>query len=601
MKKSILAAPHLGMTMETLSENSAAPDLETWLVHHTTIHKETLFSNGQTVGEWQLLALLGRGGSGEVWRARRLPSGEIAAVKFLHRTSPEARTRFLRECALLESIHLPGVSRFIAAGEANGIPFLATEELTDYVYPSSDDGVAELLLALIPALAALHRIGIIHRDIKPSNIMGRPGADGHLCPVLIDLGLLKQLTPEGLPATGTLSIVEGHAVGVGTPGYAAPEQFIGGDLSPATDIHALGMLANHCFNGTPPRAWISIIRRATTSIPSQRYATVMDLARAIRRRHNLRTAVRALGFAAALLVAGTISFALTRTLALRDIRQHDRIYVSAAAAAPGDGSKRHPFPTITAGIRAVNPSGTVIVGPGTYDEHLVINSKPVSLLAPAGFEKTIVRGHFGAATISVSDQGTDSAITGFTFTGGGGIGRPGAISRRSWEYEFIGGGAFCATEARFYSCRFMGNGNRTATNQVQRTSTGGGVIAFFARVMLTDCLVTNNYAEILGGGLLACGSNACLTVQGGAIVDNDVGQKIPHGLNRIGGIVIMQNATATINKATIARNGGEQLGAPYGSNMTTLTIIGCSVEGGARANGITQFISDYKSREDYRP
>lgn len=87
-------------------------------------------------------------------------------------------------------------------------------------------------------------------------------------PVLIDLGLVKDVTLPVVHRGESLSIVNGKAVGVGTPRYAAPEQFAGGEISPAADIHALGMLANDCFGGNPPLPWARIIRRSTSSIPS---------------------------------------------------------------------------------------------------------------------------------------------------------------------------------------------------------------------------------------------------------------------------------------------------------------------------------------------
>jgi serine/threonine protein kinase len=98
---------------------------------------------------------------------------------------------------------------------------------------------------------------------------------------LIDLGLAKDLSAVRGHAGESLSIVDGKALGVGTPRYAAPEQMSGDAVSPATDVYALGMLANDCFGGKPPRAWRRIIQRATAAIPAQRYATVAAFTRAI--------------------------------------------------------------------------------------------------------------------------------------------------------------------------------------------------------------------------------------------------------------------------------------------------------------------------------
>ena len=115
--------------------------------------------------------------------------------------------------------------------------------------------------------------------------------------MIVDLGLAKSvdvpLVPDGV------SIVDGKAVGVGTPEYAAPEQFTGGDITPAADVHALGVLAEKLLGDqTRLRKWRSgilsasplrrIIRRATSSIASERYQSVDAFAAAIRRRHWLR-------------------------------------------------------------------------------------------------------------------------------------------------------------------------------------------------------------------------------------------------------------------------------------------------------------------------
>jgi serine/threonine protein kinase len=75
--------------------------------------------------------------------------------------------------------------------------------------------------------------------------------------------------------------------GAGTPGYGAPEQMERGEVSFVSDIHALGVMADRCFNGRLSRAWIRIIRRATSSIPAHRYPSVAAFARAIRRRNLL--------------------------------------------------------------------------------------------------------------------------------------------------------------------------------------------------------------------------------------------------------------------------------------------------------------------------
>ncbi len=106
---------------------------------------------------------------------------------------------------------------------------------------------------------------------------------------------LRQLSKDHRQAELATSDV-GHSTsditlgGVGTPGYGAPEQMERGEASVASDIHALGVLADRCFDGKPPRTWRRIIERATSSIPERRYPSVTAFVRAIRRRNFLRMA-----------------------------------------------------------------------------------------------------------------------------------------------------------------------------------------------------------------------------------------------------------------------------------------------------------------------
>ncbi len=272
-------------------------EIEGFLRLHGPFEKPPLLACGERVGEWTIRAFLGRGGSSEVYRAENETTGFVAALKILFRTDDRTRERFRREARLLAEMRCAAFPKFYGAGNANGRFYIAEELLEPTPLPETDASVARFILDVATGVEELHRHGFVHRDIKPRNVMTRP-ATGES--VLIDMGLAKESddTPQtmvgdgraGAPRTpqtsnDTLSVVDGHAVGVGTPGFSAPEQFAGGKIGPATDIHALGMLANACFGGKPPRAWTKIIRRSTCSIPEQRYSSVAEFARAIRRRH----------------------------------------------------------------------------------------------------------------------------------------------------------------------------------------------------------------------------------------------------------------------------------------------------------------------------
>ena len=227
------------------------------------------FPSGTLFGDWRLTAFIGRGGNGEVYCAEHVALGTSAAVKVLMREDERANARFTREAKLLANLKSDAFPRFFAYGEANGYLYLAMELLEPGELPTGDRAVARFLLKVCDAVAELHAHGYVHRDIKPSNILWRTGTTGVspvAMPVLADLGLVKDVTLGG----------------VGTPGYGAPEQMERGEVSFASDIHALGVLADRCVNGNPPRTWKRIIQRATSSIPAHRYPSVAAFARAIR-------------------------------------------------------------------------------------------------------------------------------------------------------------------------------------------------------------------------------------------------------------------------------------------------------------------------------
>jgi hypothetical protein len=242
-----------------------------------------LVPEGAQLGEWRVGGFLGRGGSAEVYCARHSLLGTQAALKVLWREEPQPKERFLREARFLAG--RPGASfpMFLGAGETEGRPWMALELLEAYPLPSKDAEVAKYMLEVGAAVAALHAAGWLHRDIKPENVLRR--ADGHA--VLADLGLLKKFRTGGDEKAGggasTVSVVDGHPVGVGTPAYAAPEQFAGGEATPAMDVHALGILGNTCFGGNPPKDWKRILSKATNTVPGWRYPTVEAMMRAIQR------------------------------------------------------------------------------------------------------------------------------------------------------------------------------------------------------------------------------------------------------------------------------------------------------------------------------
>ena len=249
-----------------------------------------IFATGTLFGDWRVTAFIAKGGTAEVYCAEHEVLGTAAAVKVLAEPLTDSRkARFLREAKLLAELKSPSFPAFHGFGEANGRPYIAEELLEPGDLPKEDSSRAKYLLSICEGLRELHARGIVHRDLKPANILFRKTGE----PVIVDLGLAKSidvpLVPDGV------SIVDGKAVGVGTPEYAAPEQFTGGDITPASDVHALGVLAEKLLNGRRELlsvlCWRHIIRRATSSIASERYQTVDSFATAVRRRHWFRNGV----------------------------------------------------------------------------------------------------------------------------------------------------------------------------------------------------------------------------------------------------------------------------------------------------------------------
>lgn len=274
-----------------MMRRSDVADVESFLSRHATVRTESEHSPGDLFGRWRVTAFLGRGGCGEVYRVVHVETGEAAALKTAYAGEEHHVARINREADFLSGNRCVFFPRFYGRGDKDGVPYLVMELLEDGEIPHADKEVADFLLAICEAVNALHRRGFVHRDIKPSNVMFRPAreANGRVEPVLIDLGLLKRFRDEDSCSDEmpSVTLVDGHAAGAGTPRYAAPEQFNGGCLTPVADIHALGVLADECFGGRPPRIWARIISRATSSLPKHRYRDVVSFMRAIRNRHRL--------------------------------------------------------------------------------------------------------------------------------------------------------------------------------------------------------------------------------------------------------------------------------------------------------------------------
>ena len=213
---------------------------------------------GVMIGAYTLVAPIGQGGMGSVWLAAR-SDGRFegqAALKLLNtellgRTGEE---RFRREGTILARLTHPHIARLIDAGVTGaGQPYLVLEHIDGrYIDRFCDEerlGIKarlRLFLDVQSAVAHAHAHLIVHRDLKPSNVL--VNADGQV--KLLDFGIAKLLETEPQEtAVGLLTASDSQAL---TPKYAAPEQVVGGRITTATDVYALGVLLFELLSGQHP-------------------------------------------------------------------------------------------------------------------------------------------------------------------------------------------------------------------------------------------------------------------------------------------------------------------------------------------------------------
>ncbi len=217
--------------------------------------------NAQDVlGAWTLVNVIGEGGMGSVWRARRSDGrfeGE-AAIKLMRSGlfDAGAQERFRREGAFLARLRHPGIAQLLDAGiTERGQPYLVLElvdgEPLDRWCDSQRLNVSQRLAlfgSVLSAVAHAHSHLVIHRDLKPSNILVT--TDGRT--KLLDFGIAK-LVNDGQeePEASGLTREGGQAL---TPEYAAPEQLLGQAVTTATDVYALGVLLHLLLAGRHPMA-----------------------------------------------------------------------------------------------------------------------------------------------------------------------------------------------------------------------------------------------------------------------------------------------------------------------------------------------------------
>ena len=213
---------------------------------------------GTRCGPYELVELIGRGGMGSVWRARRV-DGQFdseVAIKLLGGALLDAGAarRFRREGEILAKLQHPNIGALRDAGiTADGQPYLVLELVDGAPIDvwvtgrgRDPDIVVRIVLQVLAAVAHAHARLIVHRDLKPSNVL----VDATGRARLLDFGIAKLIADDSGGAVVTaLTRAGGRLL---TPRYAAPEQMRGGDVSTATDVYALGVLLCELLTGRLP-------------------------------------------------------------------------------------------------------------------------------------------------------------------------------------------------------------------------------------------------------------------------------------------------------------------------------------------------------------
>src|SRR5262247_898264 len=215
---------------------------------------------GKSVGHYRIVSCLGKGGMGEVYRARDTKLDRTMALKILPAdlsTDAERMRRFIREAKAASALNHPNVAHIYEIGEAEGLSFIAMEYVEGQTLAARINGhplkvseAVEIGSQIADALDEAHRKGITHRDIKPANVMLNERGQVKV----LDFGLAKIAPPTGQAVASDISTMAKTASGVvmGTVPYMSPEQALGREVDHRSDLFSLGIALYETATGRMP-------------------------------------------------------------------------------------------------------------------------------------------------------------------------------------------------------------------------------------------------------------------------------------------------------------------------------------------------------------